>query len=98
MIVSLAPDLPEPGTPVLQLPAPGPLEAVAPALVLPAPRPPAPEPPEQLPDELLPTSMLPTPLPMSIHFPFAPFKVICRICFKKSHNTVYATGSVLTVL
>jgi hypothetical protein len=34
----------------------------------------------------------PTPQPMSVQFPTAPFKVICRLCFRDSHNICYIQG------
>jgi hypothetical protein len=34
-------------------------------------------------------SNIPIAPPFSIHLPSAPFKVICRQCFRNSHNIAY---------
>jgi hypothetical protein len=51
---------------------------------------PAPEPAPALEPGLLPElASPPTQPPMSFHLPADPFKVICRLCFKYSHNIRY---------
>jgi hypothetical protein len=47
--------------------------------------PPSPSPPTPHPAD----NTIPPAPPMSIHFPLACFKVICRFCLQNSHNISY---------
>jgi hypothetical protein len=62
------------------------LPAPAPAL---APEPVPPPEPAPLPSSPSPMTSPPTLPPMSVHLPSDPFKVICRLCFKYSHEICY---------
>jgi hypothetical protein len=63
--------------------SPSPLPSPSPAPP-PAPPPSSPSPSPSTPQSS--ANIIPPALPMSIHFPSACFKVICRICFRNSHN------------